>query len=248
MKKIFKFFANFCVIVFSCSSFCGCHRNTDWAQPPINQYAEHTHKEKAYGDGSYGYFRRKYESVYNEEEHIQRIAEQFKESSLFDVRAGEYEVYILYSFQENPEYFLIQTYSWDDGEPFCYYVGHVENDEYYIFNLSRVVKFYEEGKEGIGLDGNRICVGENFYSKAGVINARKYYGCMGMFAWELEESTFKNSKERRIFHYLTTAPSGDTLYIDNQIVEMSEEVYEQYKKCTYVRGVKKSLLELAKNN
>ena len=79
-----------------------------------------------------------------------------------------------------------------------------------------------------------------------MINARKYYGCMGIFAWELDESTFKNSKGKRIYHYLTTTPTGDTIYIENQIVEMSDEDYERYKECTYVRGVKKSLKELAK--
>ena len=133
---------------------------------------------------SKGYDRKPYSSELTEEEHLERLTLAEKE-----YYNGRYysEVYILYSFDEDPEYFLIQRYipnsSSGELEPLNYSIGFIEDDKYYLTEIRE--RLYGEGYVN-------CCYisGENPYLEQDVLDAKKYYAekeCHGyesFFAYE----------------------------------------------------------------
>ncbi len=149
-----------------------------------------------------GYQRPEFYTRYTEHEHIDRLhnlaVEKFAEKKKFDELVGklytaEYSVYTIYSFQNKPEYFLIQEkliYNFEEfegKEEFSrYWMGFIEFDEYYI--IVDDFHFAEWGvfDESFMQNSRRSALayrGENPYSINGVLDNKKFYGGFGQFAW-----------------------------------------------------------------
>ena len=82
-----------------------------------------------------GYELSAYSSKLTEEEHLARIKDIEERNNNGRTKT---EVYIVYSFDNAPEYFLIQHYSVNEyGEilPVYYNMGFIENDKYYLIFL-----------------------------------------------------------------------------------------------------------------
>ena len=118
---------------------------------------------------------------------------------------------MLYSFNNVPLYFLVQLYSalYSKNEikyeHSTFYVGYIENDEYYIPRTE--------------LGG--VMDGENYYSKAGVINSKKYFAPTKQFAWDI------NGK---IYGYEVQIEGNIHPYVSENIVELSNLLIEEGKK------------------
>lgn len=158
-----------------------------------------------------GYERSAYSSKLTEEEHLARIKDIEERNNNGRTKA---EVYIVYSFDNAPEYFLIQHYSVNEnGEilPVYYNMGFIENDKYYLMDINDDNNYSAKREEG-----------NNPYALNGVMESKKYfaeksyYGSSFIIGWE---------KDDKFIGYDVS---------QSKIFELTEEKIEELKKNRFV--------------
>ena len=178
----------FLVSIFFLSMYVDCGGN----EPTYYEKNVKRHQH----DMEKGYQRPEFSTKYTEEEHIERLHELAMEKLYrkYGSNGYRYEIYTIYSFQLEPEYFLIQEYAQHlisnklVEEPCRYWMGFIENDEYYIIvnDFYGSIIYYSEDIENslyINWKDERAYLGENPYSINGVLDKKKFYGGFGQFAW-----------------------------------------------------------------
>ena len=173
-------------------------------------------------DHKYSLLKESYQSAYTIEEHKQNLYQL----ALWDSRSDstDAEVYIMYSFNDAPEYFFVEaTFTDYDGtiEYDCVH-GCIYNDEYYMYEHVHWEQTDQSDSDYIGL---------NPYKAAGVPEeSKKYYGEYGIFAWENADGQIEGYDVVSDRH-----PSGKkSFYLLNSIKIYSEEEIEKFKQNRFI--------------
>ena len=169
-----------------------------------------------------GYELSAYSSKLTEEEHVARIKDIEERNNNGRTKT---EVYIVYSFDNAPEYFLIQHYSVNEnGEtvPIYYSMGFIENDKYYLMDIYARDKGFLKKIEG-----------ENPYSLNSVLDKKKYYadktyyGTASIFAWETDDGKMMGYDTRPEY-------DAEKKTYKANLFELTEEKIEELKKNRFV--------------
>ncbi len=224
MKKVLKWiFAVIACLIFLCSLavnmfflslpvYGGKKNELSYYEKNV-QFHEH--------DIEKGYQRPEFSTKYTEEEHIERLHELAMEKLYrkYGTNGYRYEIYTVYSFQLEPEYFLIQEYAQHlisnklVEEPCRYWMGFIENDEYYIIVndfYGSIVHYGEDIEDNLYVynESKRAYIGENPYSINGVLDQKKFYGGFGQFAWIENDmfyvlESFEESGSKHLYVYFS---------------------------------------------
>ena len=169
--------------------------------------------------------REPFETAYTIEEHKQRIYDLVRDPPS-SYKRFEIVVYIMYSFNDYPEYFLVQRYCINgyNLEKNDYVYGYIYKDEYYLYG------HVEHDSWGMWSgQSDKDYTGLNPYVLAGIPDDyKKYYGECKIFAWKDEEGKIKG--------YDVTSRTKDCkkyVYLLDKIVVYNEKDIEELKQKRY---------------
>ncbi|MBQ7348473.1 MAG: hypothetical protein IJW47_00620 [Clostridia bacterium] len=170
--------------------------------------------EKVYVDESYI-------SVYNPEQHIERLSEIVEEKyAVKDNRSKslqDYSVNIVYSFDDKPEYFLLELcWGYNDTPEneliYSHMVGIIYRDNYYFTSayIGSRLDYYPFTKEN----------GKSFYSLSGVLQQGK---------------KLLYSNEKHTYGYVEEDGKVMGTKIDSQYISSGQATLEQYDELQEIR-------------
>ena len=173
--------------------------------------------EKIYGDGSYI-------SVYNPEQHVERLSEIVEEKYVVkDNRSKylkDYSINIVYSFDDKPEYFLLELCWRHAGAPenelfYSHMVGIIYRDNYYFTSayIGSRLDYYPFTEEN----------GKSFYSLSGVLEQGK---------------KLLYSNEKNTYGYVEEDGRVMGTKIDSQYISKGQATLEQYDELEEIKPFK----------
>jgi len=184
----------------------------------MNRFVSDGRIEEFTGDYKSGYIKPEFSTIYTLEEHELRIRAEVQKRN----REIEYFSF-LYSFDGEPEYFIIE---YSSGYPRVEY-GYIENDEYYRFIWSDNIM--ETSKSAVKYTE------ENPYRVASALNCKKYFSPYGQFAWEAGDGRFKGFEVVDNFN-------KNTYYVSNNVIDMSDAHKEFYSSKNFINYSDRILL------